>query len=137
MGKGALVCGLLAICLTPLTTAHGELDPLRQLPLLDAGFTGCATTAAPHERIARLIARDSIRHDVGPYTVKLPGYTKSPRDMGHDSYAPFIIQACRGDTLRIALINQLPVQGTNLHEHGLITPPTPDIPGPAGDYVFL
>lgn len=137
MGKGALVCGLLAICLTPLTTAHGELDPLRQLPLLDAGFTGCPSKVVPHERIARLIARDSIRHDVGPYSVKLPGYTNRPSDMGHDSYAPFIIQACRGDTLRIALINQLPVQGTNLHEHGLVTPPTPDIPGPAGDYIFL
>jgi hypothetical protein len=106
------------------------------LPVLDAGFTSCPPTAAPHERIVRLIARDSVRHDVGPYSVKLPGYTRSPREVRHDSYA-FIIQACRGDTLRIALINQLPVQGINLHEHGLITPPTPDIPGPAGDYVFL
>jgi FtsP/CotA-like multicopper oxidase with cupredoxin domain len=52
-----------------------------------------------------------------------------------------LIEACPGDTMRIDLSNRLPsnyAQGdTNLHTHGLIVSPTPDKPGPPGDYIFL
>jgi hypothetical protein len=43
-----------------------------------------------------------MRHDVGPYSVLLPGYSTNKTDSGHDSYAPLRIEACRGDTLQIA-----------------------------------
>jgi FtsP/CotA-like multicopper oxidase with cupredoxin domain len=51
------------------------------------------------------------------------------------------IEACAGDTMRIDLKNRLPVKDTqpdtNLHTHGLIVRPTPDKPGPPGDYIFV
>lgn len=72
---------------------------------------------------------------MGPYSVLLPGYSTNKTDSGHDSYAPLRIEACRGDTLQIALVNELPAAyyqpDTNLHTHGLIVTPTPDKPGPA------
>ena len=121
--------------------ARAELDPLRSLPLLDAGFSGCPADPQPQQRSINLITRESMRHDVGPFSVRLPGYATTPSDMGHDSYVPLRIEACRGDTLRFALSNKLlPAYyqpETNLHTHGLIVRPAPDIPGPPGDYVFL
>ncbi|HJX85590.1 MAG TPA: multicopper oxidase domain-containing protein, partial [Candidatus Angelobacter sp.] len=95
----------------------------------------------PATRALRLIIRDSIRHDVGPYRVRLPGYATDIFDSGHDSYAPLRMEVCPGDTLQIDLINQLSVgyyqPETNLHTHGLIVHPTPDKPGPPGDYIFM
>src|SRR5580704_12559639 len=49
---------------------------------------------------ARLIVRNSTRPDVGPYRVKLPGYATNPDDPSTDAYAPFLIEARPGDTLR-------------------------------------
>ncbi len=92
---------------------------------------------------SRLIARDTARADVGPYTVTLPGYATDPADATRDSYAPFLIEAKPGDTLRFDLVNQLtgephPQDHTNLHTHGLLVAPRPDKPcGPPGDYVFV
>lgn len=121
--------------------AWAELDPLRTLPLLDANFSGCPADPQPQQRSVNLITRESMRHDVGPFSVHLPGYATTPSDVGRDSYVPLRIEACRGDTLRVALKNKLlPAYyqpETNLHTHGLIVRPTPDMPGPPGDYVFL
>jgi Multicopper oxidase len=135
--KAGISLGLFLI----FSCAANAEKALRTPPLLDTKFVACSSGLAPHTRNVRLFARESMRHDVGPYSVLLPGYSTNKTDSGHDSYAPLRIEACRGDTLQIALVNQLPAAyyqpDTNLHTHGLIVTPTPDKPGPAGDYIFL
>ena len=89
---------------------------------------------------AHLIVRNSSRPDVGPYTVTLPGYATNA-DPSTDRYAPFIIEAPAGDTLRIDLTDQLdasaPENLINLHTHGLVVSPRPNEPcAPTGDYIF-
>ena len=104
-------------------------------------LTTCPVLAPPSGPIVpgRLVVRDTDRPDVGPYTVKLPGYGTGSEALGQDSYRPFLVTAAPGDTLRFDVINQLgtdaPLGGTvNLHTHGLITSPRPCTP--LGDYVF-
>jgi FtsP/CotA-like multicopper oxidase with cupredoxin domain len=115
-----------------------ELEPLKAPPLLDKGFVGCPDKAAPKIRTIHLVTKDAVRHDVGPYSARLPGYST---ESGEDTYAPMRIEACAGDTMHIALENRLTSDfsqaDTNLHTHGLIVSPTPDQPGPPGDYIFL
>jgi FtsP/CotA-like multicopper oxidase with cupredoxin domain len=127
-----------ASILVSYTVVAGELDPLKEPPLLDKSFVACAAKPSPEIRTIHLVTREAVRHDVGPYSVRLPGYSTDERE---DSYAPMRIEACAGDTLRIDLANRLPSNyaqsDTNLHTHGLIVNPTPDKPGPPGDYIFL
>lgn len=126
-----LCVGWLFVASPPAPAGAVPLKPLRVLA------DGACGGGAPHVRRVVLIARQSVRRDVGPYSVELPGYA-SPAQGGPDSYAPFRIAACAGDTISLRLSNALTgaSQPTNLHTHGLITPPKPDLPGPAGDYVF-
>lgn len=84
----------------------------------------------------QLTVRSSPRDDVGPYTVTLPGYARPGLQPTADSYAPFLIEACRGDTLRLTLRNDWSTP-INLHTHGFIVAPTPDVPGPPGDYIYM
>lgn len=88
----------------------------------------------------RLVIRDSDRPDVGPYTVKLPGYGTSATAGVQDFYRPFLVTAVPGDTLRFDIVNQLgtdenPGDFVNLHTHGLIVSPRPCTP--LGDYIFV
>jgi FtsP/CotA-like multicopper oxidase with cupredoxin domain len=85
-------------------------------------------------RFAQLIVRDAVRTDVGPYKVKLPGYSTGKEN----SYRPFLINVDPGDTLRIDLKNELAVSGSNfvnLHTHGLIV--SPRRCAPFGDSVYV
>ena len=75
-------------------------------------------------RAASLIVRNTMRPDVGPYRVMLPGYA-TEQDPNGDHYAPFVIEAQPGDSLRVDLHNQLdasiPNDGhaiVNLHMDG-------------------
>ncbi|HEY4918467.1 MAG TPA: multicopper oxidase domain-containing protein [Xanthobacteraceae bacterium] len=132
------IAGLLSACSVSLA-ARAELAPLRDLPRLDPGNT-CPVEPTPQTRAVKLIVRNSLRHDVGPFSVMLPGYATNASSPDSDSYAPMRIEACRGDTLAIDLTDQLDnfyQPATNLHTHGLITPPNPDKPGPPGDYIFF
>ena len=84
------------------------------------------------------MVRNSLRNDVGPYSVTLPGYAT---DGTQESYRPFLIKAKPGDTLRIDLVNQLNEADSdnivNLHTHGLIVAPRPYFPcNSLGDYIF-
>jgi FtsP/CotA-like multicopper oxidase with cupredoxin domain len=127
-----------AIFWTMIAPAIAAAEELRQPePPLPTGVVadpplapGCTPLSAEGRvRPARLIVRNSDRHDVGPYTVTLPGYATDD-DPAKDRYAPFVIEAAPGDTLRIDLINQLPDAWPtdaiiNLHTHGLIVSPRP------------
>ena len=53
----------------------------------------------------QLTARTTVRSDVGPYSVTLPGYARANSPAAQDSYAPFVIESCRGDELSIDLEN--------------------------------
>ena len=88
----------------------------------------------------QLIIRDTDRPDVGPYTVKLPGYTTDLRSAVKDSYRPYLVTAFPGNTLRFDIVNQLSTSElmggvVNLHTHGLVVSPRPCIP--LGDYAFV
>ena len=104
-----------------------------------APSAGCALSAPSGPVVkAKLVVRNSLRNDVGPYSVTLPGYAT---DGIQDSYRPFLISARPGDTLRIDLVNQLddpdPDNIVNLHTHGLIVAPRPYFPcNSLGDYIF-
>jgi FtsP/CotA-like multicopper oxidase with cupredoxin domain len=134
-----LICG--GLILWSFSVLGAELEPLKAPPLLDKTFVGCPDTPVSRTRTIRLVTRESVRHDVGPYSVRLPGYATTLSNAGHDSYAPLRIEACPGDTMSIDLINQLSSadyqSDTNLHTHGLIVTPTPNNPGPPGDYIFM
>lgn len=89
---------------------------------------------------ARLVVRESMRPDVGPYSVMLTGYALNAASSAQDSYRPFLITASPGDTLRVDVVDQLartePVQGVvNFHTHGLVVGPRPC--SPLGDYSFV
>ena len=99
---------------------------------------GCPLSKPAQVVKAKLVVRNSPRNDVGPYSVKLPGYAT---DKIEDSYRPFLIRAKPGDTLRIDLVNQLDDPDSdnivNLHTHGLIVAPRPYFPcNSLGDYIF-
>ncbi len=155
----SLMTGM-ALATVPLLCAPGRAAELVQPVLLSATGeaanpavpAGC-TLLGPEStvRYARLIVRNTVRHDVGPYAVQLPGYATNLSDPSNDSYAPTLIAANPGDTLRIDLVNQLVGSDStpnaaedqplgleiNLHTHGLITQPHSAAPcGPPGDYVF-
>ena len=95
-----------------------------------------------------LVARTSPRR-IGPYTVPVGGFVADPAaSPSHDSYAPMLVSANAGQTLRFDLVDDLAPSSadpqadvTNLHTHGLIVSPQPPsvngIPCPPGDYVFL
>jgi FtsP/CotA-like multicopper oxidase with cupredoxin domain len=93
-------------------------------------------------RAASLIVRNTVRPDVGPYRVTLPGYATEGDATDH--YAPFVIEAQPGDTLRVDLRNMLDASFNdgkhdivNLHMHGMVVSPTPASGcSPVGDYVF-
>ena len=118
-----------------------DLQPPRKLdtPGLAAApqAVGCTVPAMPGpRRFARLIVRNALRHDVGPYAVRLPGYSTGQEN----SYRPFLLQANPGDTLRFDLVNELAAaadgsNAINLHTHGLITSPRPC--APFGDSVYV
>lgn len=87
----------------------------------------------------RIVIRNTDRPDVGPYTVRLPGYGTSATPGTQDSYRPFLVTAAPGDTLRFDLVNQLDTDedlegAVNLHTHGLLVSPRPCTP--LGDYIF-
>src|SRR5205807_899711 len=95
-------------------------------------------------RAASLMVRNTVRPDVGPYRVTLPGYA-TEQDPNGDHYAPFVIEVRPGDTLRVDLRNLLDASfasdgvrdNVNLHMHGMVVSPTPPSGcGPLGDYVF-
>ncbi len=90
--------------------------------------------------VLNLAVRQSLRRDVGPYAVRLHGYVGNPRQPGADSYAPPLIEAAPGSTLRLTLVNQAPAGAehrTNLHTHGLFTAPRPAGDCPPGDFSFF
>lgn len=110
---------------------------------------GCTLPAPGPLSKSLLIVRDTVRSDVGPYQVKLPGYATDPNDATHDSYRPYLIRAKPGDTLRIDLANAIDAiskdaDGSetadnviNLHTHGLVVSPRPSLPCQSpGDYIF-
>jgi FtsP/CotA-like multicopper oxidase with cupredoxin domain len=116
---------------------------LPPLPLSDTGVVdapplgaGCALPSPGPLRKSLLIVRNTVRSDVGPYDVALPGYATDSSDAAHDTYRPYLIRAKPGDTLRIDLVNELEVVTTkngvetadnviNLHTHGLVVSPRP------------
>jgi FtsP/CotA-like multicopper oxidase with cupredoxin domain len=132
--------------LAPRAAAAELLDPVA---LLSGGLaanpspaSGCTPAAEGHVDEFRLIARNTARPDVGPYTVQLPGYASNPSSAAGDTYRPYLLQASPGDTIRLDLTNQLGAgDEVNVHFHGLIVAPhsasaaaTPcALPG---DYVF-
>jgi FtsP/CotA-like multicopper oxidase with cupredoxin domain len=54
------------------------------------------------------------------------------RDAEHYSYRPYLISAKPGDTLRVDLVNKLGTEAAdnliNLHTHGSVVSPRPDLP---------
>ena len=131
--------------LLPTNGLTGESSPDATDP------PGAVTTCAPLPPVTgqvqggRLVIRDTDRPDVGPYTVKLPGYgTGLGGDTDQHFYRPFLATAQPGDALRFDIVNQLePGMGhgghqgnvANLHTHGLIVSPRPCTP--LGDYIFV
>ena len=114
------------------------LDPSKDVAPDPAPSVGCSLSAPGPVVKAKLVVRNSLRNDVGPYSVTLPGYAT---DGKQDSYRPFLIRAKPGDTLRIDLVNELaesdPDNIVNLHTHGLIVAPRPYFPcNSLGDYIF-
>ena len=158
-----VVAAVIPLCLLAATDARGaELQ--QPVPLYTAGLptdaspgatnppgssTACAALPPPtgEVRPGRLVIRDADRPDVGPYTVKLPGYgTGSGGATDQHLYRPFVVTATPGDTLRFDIVNQLDAasgghggghmkNATNLHTHGLIVSPRPCTP--LGDYIFV
>lgn len=127
---------LLAILL-PLAAPAGaaELREPPRLPVLRHAADGCGRGP-----VLDLSVRESLRRDVGPYAVRLHGYVGNPRQPGADSYAPPLIEAAPGTTLRLALANRTAPgaeRRTNLHTHGLYAAPRPPGDCPPGDYAFL
>lgn len=80
-----------------------------------------------------LVLRESLRPDVGPYAVSLPGYGQG-EDAAADRYAPYMMRIAGGQELRVALRNGLLDEPANLHTHGLITAPRAEPPCNLGDY---
>jgi FtsP/CotA-like multicopper oxidase with cupredoxin domain len=122
----------------PVQPNAGSVSPLLQVP------PGCPPVPVGKTvRAASLMVRNTMRPDVGPYRVTLPGYA-TEQDPNGDHYAPFVIETQPGDTLRVDLHNQLdasvPNDGhaiVNLHMHGVVVSPTPASGcSPVGDYVF-
>jgi FtsP/CotA-like multicopper oxidase with cupredoxin domain len=122
----------------PVQPNAGSVSPLLQVP------PGCPPVPVGKTvRAASLMVRNTMRPDVGPYRVTLPGYA-TEQDPNGDHYAPFVIETQPGDTLRVDLHNQLdasvPNDGhaiVNLHMHGVVVSPTPPSGcSPVGDYVF-
>ena len=61
--------------------------------------------------------RSSVRDDVGPYSVTLPSYARAENSGASRAlYAPFLIESCRGDELRIALKDELTGPGRASHQ---------------------
>lgn len=127
---------LIALLLVLAAPAQGaELRDPPRLPVLGQAADGCGRGP-----VLGLAVRQSLRRDVGPYAVRLHGYVGNARQPGGDSYAPPLIEAMPGTTLRIALINLAPAgaeRRTNLHTHGLFTAPRPPGDCPPGDFSFL
>ena len=122
-GSFGLYAWVLAFTAALVPSLSARADEFRPLPVLDSGFSGCAPHAPGTVRPMRLSARATVRNDVGPYSVTLPGYARPDVGAAADSYAPFLIEACRGDQLRIDLENAPPGQtqsANNLHTHGMI-----------------
>jgi hypothetical protein len=123
----------------PATPNAGSVTPFLQVP------PGCPPPPVGRAvRAASLMVRNTVRPDVGPYRVMLPGYT-TEQDPNGDHYAPFVIEAQPGDTLRVDLRNLLDASfandgkhdSVNLHMHGMVVSPTPPSGcSPLGDYVF-
>ncbi len=135
-------------CACVLAAGAQGAELLQPIPLSAAGLVSSppsdpsCPTLPPRGPIGagRLVIRDTDRPDVGPYTVKLPGYGTSAAPGVQDSYRPFLVTAAPGDTLRFDIVNQLgtnePLGGTvNLHTHGLLVSPRPCTP--LGDYIFV
>jgi hypothetical protein len=129
MPKLVLAAFMLA-CAGAAVSSAGELKP----PLVPPSDirpnsvpgAGCPLWAPGPVVGARLVVLNSLRDDVGPYSVTLLGYAV---DKGKDSYRPSLIRAKPGDTLRIDLVNQLdesePDNIVNLHTHRMIVAPRP------------
>jgi FtsP/CotA-like multicopper oxidase with cupredoxin domain len=141
--------------LTALISSGEATELLAPLPLSDTGVVdaptlgaGCTLSSPGPLRKSLLFIRDTVRSDVGPYNVKLPGYATDSSDAAHDTYRPYLIRAKPGDTLRIDLVNELDVVTAqngvesadnviNLHTHGLVVSPRPNLPCDLpGDYIF-
>ena len=136
-----------AVCAWVLAAAAQGAELQQPVPLHAIGLASSPSSdpscpALPlHGPIdaGRLVIRDTDRPDVGPYTVKLPGYGTSATPGAQDSYRPLLVTAAPGDTLRFDLVNQLGTDedfggAVNLHTHGLIVSPRPCTP--LGDYIF-
>ena len=129
---------LIAIGVCSADELKSPLDPSKDVAPDPAPSVGCSLSAPGPVIKAKLVVRNSLRNDVGPYSVTLPGYAT---DGKLDSYRPFLIRAKPGDTLRIDLVNQLNEADSdnidNIHFHGLIAAPRPYFPcNSLGDYIF-
>src|SRR5579871_3983546 len=107
---------LFFVMLTALISSGEATELLAPLPLSDTGVVdappsgaGCALPSPGPLRKSLLFVRDTVRSDVGPYNVKLPGYATDSTDAAHDTYRPYLIRSKPGDTLRIDLVNKLDV----------------------------
>jgi FtsP/CotA-like multicopper oxidase with cupredoxin domain len=147
-----------AVFIVALTASLSPGEATELLPplfLSDTGVVnapplgaGCALPSPGPLSKSLLIVRNTVRSDVGPYNVTLPGYATDSTDAAHDTYRPYLIRAKPGDTLRIDLVNELEVVTTkngvetadnviNLHTHGLVVSPRPNLPCDLpGDYIF-
>ena len=96
------------------------------------GATACDSLGPPPGPVVplQLVVRNTDRPDVGPYTVRLPGYGTNVAPNSPQFYRPFLIHANAGDSLRFDVVNQLDTgslneNDTNLHTHGLVVMPRP------------
>jgi FtsP/CotA-like multicopper oxidase with cupredoxin domain len=138
----AAICVSAAIGVCSADELKPPLDPSGDISPDPVPGAGCSLSKSGLVVKAQLVVRNSLRNDVGPYSVKqLPGYATGLTDKGQDSYRPFLIRAKPGDTLRVDLVNQLNEADSdnivNLHTHGLIVAPRPYFPcNSLGDYIF-
>ena len=135
----------LAAVFLPLVAWAEDLDVLHALQPTSPGTvspSGPACTGMPGQEPARelvLTVRAADRM-VGPYTVRLPGYSTSTNPTQGNTYVPPLIRVDPGNTLRVDLINQLTDEADgsdeiNLHTHGLIVQPRRC--SPFGDSIYV
>ena len=124
-----------------LTTPSLSAGPTPGSTSPPGSSTTCAPLPPPVNGIVpgQLVVRDGISPDVGPYAVRLPGYSTGLGAANRQRYRPFLFQAQPGASLRFDVVNQLdpgtPEDETNIHTHGLVVAPRPCTL--LGDYIFV
>lgn len=149
-----LITCLIALCAAPvsaaellppllLETSGMQAVPPDTAPNPPGSLSTCANQPAPDRvHYGRLVLRNTVFDDVGPYAVHMPGYGRvtSVEDRPVFTYKPSLVTAEPGDTLRFDLVNDLHTGdlgggNNNFHTHGLIVSPHPC--NPLGDFVLV